>query len=130
MNKITICGNIVEKPELKQTNNGLSTCTLKVAVQRRMAKEGQQTADFFNCKVWKVQAENCCKYLDKGRKVLISGSMHIDSFKDKDGNAKQSAYVMVDDVEFLPQSDHNTNTASASKQLIEESIDVEDDLPF
>lgn len=91
-------GNLTRDPELSTSGNGISYCKFGVAVPRNFSKEKE--VDFFNVTVWRGQAENCAKYLSKGKKVSISGSIQINNFE-KDGVKRQSIDVVAEEVEFL-----------------------------
>ena len=73
MNRVILVGNLTKDPELRATASGISVCTFTVAVNRRVSRDAQaqgaRDADFFNIVVWRNQADNCAKYLAKGRKV-------------------------------------------------------------
>lgn len=102
MNKLTIIGNLTKDPELRTTPNGLSVCSFTVAVNRRKKAEGQPEADFFRVSAWRQLAENCHKYLAKGRKVAVVGEVSVSSYEPKSGGGTRfSLEVMADDVEFL-----------------------------
>lgn len=107
MNKLTIIGNLTRTPELRSTTTGLQVCTFTVAVnRRRQQQEGQPEADFFRVNAWRALAETCARYLDKGRKVCVIGSVSLRTFTGQDGLTHASMEVNADDVEFLtPKSE-------------------------
>lgn len=117
MNKIFIIGNLVRDPELRATPSGVPVCTFTVAVNRRQTAEaGKPDADFFRVTTWRQQAENCAKYLAKGRKVGVTGTLTLESYQDKNGLPRNSLEVQADEVEFLtprtadaPQAPEQTN---------------------
>ena len=77
MNKLAIIGNLTRDVELRTTQSGKSVANFTVAVNRR-AKPGEKAeADFFRVSVWDKQAETCQKYLAKGRKVCVIGSVSV-----------------------------------------------------
>ena len=45
--------------------------------------------------------ENCHKYLAKGRKVAVCGTVSAHAYTAQDGSARASLEVMAQDVEFL-----------------------------
>ena len=103
MNKVTIIGNLTRDPELRSTRDGISVCSFTVAVNRRVrnAEAGQPEADFFRVTAWRQLGENCAKYLAKGRKVSVTGSVSASAYTAQDGTARASLEVTADDVEFL-----------------------------
>lgn len=143
MNKITLIGNLTRDPELRTTPSGVSVCTLSVAVNRRFAKDekGEPITDFFNVNTWRGLAENCAKYLLKGKKVAVIGEVSVRTYETKDGKFGASLEVQADEVEFLsPRSQGGEHSDSGSRYSPQEPsdykapdgfVDIEDDeLPF
>lgn len=102
MNKVMVIGNLTRDPELRTTSSGTSVCTFSIAVNRNFTNAaGEREADFINITVWRGLAENCAKYLTKGRKVAVAGSLQSRTYDDKDGNKRTVLEVVADEVEFL-----------------------------
>ena len=76
MNKVILIGNLTKDPELSVTNSGVSVCRFTIAVSRRFAsQDGERETDFFNIVAWRGLAENCNKFLRKGNKTCVIGSI-------------------------------------------------------
>lgn len=101
MNKATIIGNLTKDPEKKVTPNGVSVTSFTVAVSRRGNKE---VADFLPVVTWRALADNCAKYLAKGRKVAVIGEIQTRSYTASDGNKRYVTEINADEVEFLSAS--------------------------
>jgi len=102
MNKVILIGNLAKDPELTTTNNGVSLCKFTIAVQRRFAgPDGEREADFLPVIVWRGQADNCYKYLKKGSKAAIVGSVQTRSYEGQDGARRYITEVVAEEVEFL-----------------------------
>lgn len=137
MNKVILVGNLTRDPELSETPNGVAVCRFAIAVSRDYANsDGSRETDFFNITVWRGRAENCGKYLKKGNKVAIVGSLQNRSYEDKDGIKRTVTDVIANEVEFLtPKSsqgdaDAESVVASAKRELPKlEAID-DNQLPF
>jgi len=115
MNKVILVGNLTRDPELITTANGVSLCRFSLAVQRRFAgQDGEREADFINIVVWRGQADNCYKYLKKGSKCGIVGSLQTRSYDAQDGTKRYSTDVVADEVEFL-----STKGSSNSEESFE-----------
>jgi single-strand DNA-binding protein len=113
MNKLTIIGNLTADPELRTTQNGKSVCGFTVAVNRRNKVEGQPDADFFRISAWNQLGESCSKYLAKGKKVCVIGSVSVKTYQTQNGETRASMEVMAQDVEFLtPRGDSNIDPQS------------------
>lgn len=100
MNRATIIGNLTRDPELKTTASGVSVCTFTVAVSRAFSKDKDE-ADFIPIVTWRGLAENCAKFLSKGRKVGVSGRIQTRSYEANNGERRYVTEIIADDVEFL-----------------------------
>lgn len=142
MNKIFLIGNLTRDPELRSTQAGVAVCTFTVAVNRRKqgAEAGQPEADFFRVTTWRQQAENCNRFLAKGRKVGVTGTLTLQHYTGNDGQQRNSLEVMADEVEFLtPRSEgaapggyppQATPYQQADRDAGFVQVDPGDDLPF
>ncbi len=102
MNKVILVGNLTRDPELTETPSGIAVCRFSIAVTRDYANnEGTREADFFNITVWRGRAENCGRYLKKGNKVAVVGSLQTRSYEDKDGIKRNVTDIVASEVEFL-----------------------------
>ncbi len=136
MNKVILVGNLTRDPELSETPSGVAVCRFAIAVSRDYANsDGTRETDFFNITVWRGRAETCGKYLKKGSKVGIVGSLQNRSYEDKDGIKRNVTDVVANEVEFLsPKSatndDGDVNVVTVRKERpVLEPID-DNQLPF
>ena len=135
MNKVILVGNLTRDPELSETPSGIAVCRFSIAVSRDYAgADGNRETDFFNITVWRGRAENCGKYLKKGNKVAIVGSLQNRSYDDKDGNKRYVTDVIANEVEFLTprgaQGEEEVETVSSRRERPQlEAID-DNQLPF
>lgn len=116
MNRLTIIGNLTRDPEMRAVNtaNGqVSVCDFSVAVNRRNRAEGQPEADFFRVTAWRGLAENCHKFLAKGRKVAVVGEVSVRTYTGSDGTTRASLEVTANDVEFLSPRGEGTQDSGA-----------------
>lgn len=102
MNKVILIGNLTRDPELSETPNCVAVCRFSIAVSRDYSNsEGTRETDFFNVTVWRGRAEVCGKYLRKGNKVAVVGSLQNRSYEDKDGIKRNVTDIVASEVEFL-----------------------------
>ena len=132
MNKVYLIGNLTRDPELSETATGVAFCRFAVAVNRPFANaEGNREVDFFNVIVWRGLAENCGKFLKKGSKVAVVGSLQNRSYEDKEGVKRTATDIVASEVEFLNtnrEGEEPVKPIKASKPVLTE---IEDDsLPF
>ena len=130
MNKVILIGNLTKDPELSTTSSGISYCRFSIAVSRRFANaDGERESDFFNITAWRGQAENCYKYLKKGSKAGIVGSLQTRTYDDKDGNKRYVTDIIADEVEFLNTKAKEEEQPKERKKAELRPI-VDDSLPF
>ena len=102
MNKAILIGNLANDPESRTTSSGIAQCTFRLAVQRRFANaQGVREADFLTIVCWRQTAELCSRYLSKGRKVAVEGSIQTRSYDAQDGTKRYVTEIIADNVEFL-----------------------------
>ena len=101
MNKVYLIGNLTRDPEMRSTSTGIPVCNFSIAVNRRKRADGQQETDFFNIVTWHQLAELCSRYLAKGRKVAVSGSIQTRTYEAQDGSKRSAFDIVADEVEFL-----------------------------
>lgn len=121
MNKVFLIGNLTRDPEMRSTQSGVAVCNFSIAVNRRFRnpQTGQQETDFLNIIAWRQLAELCSKYLAKGRKVAVTGSIQTQTYKTKDGSKRTAWDIVADEVEFL-------TPAEPAEQHAERAGDIHD----
>jgi single-strand DNA-binding protein len=101
MNVVVLIGRMVADPELKYTPSGLAVCSFRIAVDRRIKREGEQTADFIDVTAWKQQAEFAANYLGKGRLIAVEGRLQQRSWVQQDGQKRSKVEVIAHSVQGL-----------------------------
>lgn len=100
MNQVILIGRLTKRPEQSFTPGGTCKVQFTLAVDGKTDKDGNQHTDFIRITVWGKSAENCARYLDKGRQVAVQGRIQTGSY-DKDGKKIFTQDVIADRVEFL-----------------------------
>lgn len=104
VNKIILVGNLGADPEKRYTGSGSAVCNLRLATSDRWTdKQGnkQERTEWHRVVVYGPQAENCEKYLSKGRQVYIEGSIRTRQWEDQQGNTRYTTEVIAQRVQFL-----------------------------
>ena len=84
INKWIGMGRLTADPELKQTQSGVSTCTVNLAVQRDYSDgNGERQTDFICVVAWRQTAEFLCKYFRKGSMIAVVGELRTRTYNDK-----------------------------------------------
>ena len=131
MNQVIMIGNLTADPSVKVAQSGTKVCTLRIAVNSGFGDN--KRTDFFHVVAFGNRAETCEKYLSKGSKVCIRGSLKTDSYTNKDGNKVNTTDILAEEVEFLPSGSKGGNNNSAPKQTeIPQGFEAVNDseLPF
>ena len=140
MNNVILIGRLIKDVELRYTQASNTTyARFTIAVDRGMSKEkkqeaeanGQQTADFINIVVWGKQAENCQKYLQKGRNVAIQGRLQSGSYTAQDGTRRFVTEVWAERVQFIDWGEKKEDHTQPFGQFDEISFETtNEDIPF
>ena len=98
MNRVCLIGRLTQKPELRNTNSNLAVTRFTLAVNRNFSNsQGEREADFITIVAWRKQAENICRYLDKGSLVSVEGRIQTGSFDGQDGQRRFRDVYQQDD---------------------------------
>ena len=97
MNSVILIGRLATDPQTNYSQSGTAVCKFTIAVDRQK----EEKADFIRVTVFGATAENCGKYLAKGRQIGVSGKIQTSSYPDKNGKTVYTTEVVADRVEFL-----------------------------
>ena len=137
MNKVILMGRLTRDPEVRysQGENSTAIARYSLAVDRRYKREGEDTADFFNCVAFGKSAEFAEKYLRKGMKIAIAGRIQPGSYVNKDGVKVYTIEIVVEEHEFAESKNSGAaggNTAAKPKDngFLNPPDGIEEELPF
>lgn len=136
LNKVILCGRLTADVELKQTPNGLPVCTFSIAINRKVAKDQPQKADFIKCVAWRQTAEFISRYFNKGSSLCVVGSIQQRMWKNDEGYARESVEVLVEEAMFVDSKsdagnyDAPTYTSQTPTAPKFEDLKTDEDLPF
>lgn len=137
-NKVILIGNLCADPELKQTPSGVGVTSFHLAVGRRKAaKEKEPQTDFINVVAWRSTAEFICKYFQKGKSILIVGSLRTRTWNDQNGPKRYATEVIAEEARFVEKKADVSSGESARAPYAScsdapqfEEMTSDDDLPF
>lgn len=143
MNKVILIGRLTREPDIRFTNGAepMTIARYTLAVDRRIRKEGEVSADFISCIAFGKNAEFAEKYLSKGVKIAIEGKIQTGSYVKQDGTRVFTTDVVIESQEFCEskgaagQQENNAGRTAPSTDSGDEFMQipdgVEDDgLPF
>lgn len=101
-NVVVLVGNLTKAPEVRYTTSGMAVCTFTIAVNKGKDKNGNDRGvDYPRIIAYNKVAENCGKFLDKGKKVSVVGKISTGSYKKDDGTTVYTTDVVANTVDFL-----------------------------
>lgn len=125
MNKVFLIGNLTKNPVLSHTTNDIPYCRMTIAVNRNYTnQDGERETDFFNIIAWRGLAETCDKYLSKGKKISVIGSLQTRQYE-HNGEKRWLTEIIAEEIEFLSPIEDKQK----SKQYYP-LIENDPDLPF
>ena len=127
MNKVFLIGNLTRDPELSTTSGGVKFCRFTLAVSRSYSKDGKRETDFLPVVVWRAQADNCARYLQKGRRAAVSGPVQTRTYAPQAGSRRYVTEIAADEVQFLSTRSEEAKEDSAD---FDDLTPIDDDLPF
>lgn len=140
MNNVILIGRLTRDPELRYTTSQMAVATFTLAIDRPTKADREKETDFPRVKTFGKTAENCEKYLAKGRMVAVQGSIQTGSYEDKDGKRVYTTDVMANRVEFLewgdrPQSNTPANSGAQANSFSADDVPdnfqaLDEDVPF
>ncbi|OHR53647.1 single-stranded DNA-binding protein [Staphylococcus sp. HMSC061G12] len=132
INRVVLVGRLTKDPEFRTTPSGLDVAMFTLAVNRNFKdKNGEQQADFINCVVFRKQAENVNKYLNKGSLAGIDGRLQSRSYENKEGQRIFVTEVVCDSVQFLePKNTQPSNNNQSNNQVQQREKALQSDNPF
>ena len=138
MNSVVLIGRLTRDPEIRYTaGTQMAVATFTVAIDRPVRAGAEKQTDFPRVTVFGKQAENCERFLAKGRLVGIQGRIQTGSYTNKDGATVYTTDVVADRVEFLEWGERNER-GSAPRQSGMGGFDaapegfsaIDEDIPF
>ena len=105
VNKAIVMGVLGRDPETKQFPNGGSVTNFSVATtdhwKDKATGERKESTEWHRITTNNRLAEIASKYLKKGGKVYIEGSLRTRKWKDQSGSEKEITEIRADELQLL-----------------------------
>ena len=122
MNLAILTGRLTKDPEVRENVTRFS-----IAVDRRFKRDGEPTADFFNCVTFGKTADFVAKYFFKGKRIGLTGRIENGSYTNKDGHKVSTTSIIVESVEFV---DDKPKDEPKEEEWLPVPEGVQEELPF
>ena len=136
MNSVVLIGRLTKDPEVRYTGDQMAVASFTVAIDLPQRADKEKVTDFPRVTVFGKQAENCERFLKKGRLVAVEGRIQTGSYNNKDGQKVYTTDVVANRVEFLEWGDKSDFKPGSGQVRAEEGIPAgfqvidDDDIPF
>lgn len=133
MNEVVLIGNLTKDPDVRQSQNNNSVCRFTVAVNDRkknpVSGEWEDNASYIPVVVFGKQADNCGRFLAKGRKVAVKGRLQSGSYE-KNGQKIYTMDVIATVVEFLTPASEKPQEPAQNVPVGFEQVAEQEHIPF
>lgn len=123
MNKFIALGNLTRDPESRETKSGKNVTNFSIAINNKV----NDTVTYIDVETWNKSADNCKRFLSKGRRVLVEGRLQLNTWKSKSGENRSKIYCVADSVTFLSKSDQEPSPSNSPQNQTEEISHQEED---
>lgn len=144
INRVILIGRLTRAPELKSTTGGKYFCRFSLASNRniynRETGESRDEVGFFDCIAWGKSAETIHKYLDKGRRICVEGSLRWSQWENNEGKKQTKTEIQVEGFQFLdakpagengaPGNGERTTPDAGAAAHFDPGPGGDDDIPF
>jgi len=98
LNKVTFAGNLVEAPEIRNTNGGDKVANLRIATTESWKKDNEwkERSTFMNVVVWNQNLIPSVEKMVKGDNVYAEGKIDVRKWKDNENNDRYATEILVD----------------------------------
>jgi single-strand DNA-binding protein len=104
INKVILLGNLGKDPEVRVTPQGMTIARFSLATGERKKDQSGQWVDhteWHNVVTFGRTAENCQKFLKKGRQAFVEGRIRTNKWQDKEGKDRYTTEILADNVQFV-----------------------------
>ena len=108
LNKFIAIGNLTGDPETKTVGQDKKVCKFCIAINNRV----NDSVTFVDVETWNKSAENCDRFLSKGRKIVVEGRLQLNKWKTQNGENRSKLFCVADMVTFLDKAEETQNKES------------------
>ena len=135
VNKVILIGNVGKDPDVRYLDNHVCVANLTLATTERgyTAQNGTQVPDrteWHNLVFWRGLAETVEKYVHKGDKLYVEGSIRNRSYDDQNGVKRYVTEIFVDSMEMLTRPQAKADAAQPAQSAAPQPESGESGMPF
>lgn len=127
-NSVQLLGNVGGDVKTGTTNSGKKWANFSLATSKKWTDKGtgeaRESTQWHNVGCFEKLAELAEKYIQKGSKILVQGSINYKEYETQEGVKMKSTSIEADEFVFL----FNASTGKSSTKNT--TTDSDDDLPW
>ena len=106
VNKVILIGNVGREPNVRYIDRDVAVASVSLATSDRAytlpnGTQVPERTEWHNLVFWRGLAQTVEKYVHKGDKLYIEGSIHSRSYDDQNGVRRTVVEIWVDNMEML-----------------------------
>ena len=109
----TVEGFVTQSPVVRKTKTGKSICSFSLAVRHYTAPDAEPKVSFMDVETWEKLADMCSESVDKGKRLMVIGTLRQDRWEGKDGKPQSKIKLVGNTVRFLDQTKRDEDKAAA-----------------
>ena len=130
LNTVILQGRLTDTPELKTTTTSKSVTSFSIAVERDFSTNGERETDFINIVAWNNTAEFVTRYFNKGKQILVKGSLQVRKYQTQNGENRYSTEVLAEKVYFCGDKGNTQQGENYNVGDFEYTEVDDEELPF
>ncbi|MGL4368258.1 MAG: single-stranded DNA-binding protein [Spirochaetota bacterium] len=100
----TVEGFVTQSPVFRKTKTGKSLCTFSLAIRHYSQPDEDPKVSFMDVETWEKTADVCSERVDKGKRVMVIGTLRQDRWEGKDGKTQSKIKLIGNQIRFLDQT--------------------------
>ena len=134
VNKVILIGNVGREPNVRYIERDVTVASLSLATSDRAytlpnGTQVPERTEWHNLVFWRGLAQTVEKYVHKGDKLYVEGSIHSRSYDDQNGVRRTVVEIWVDNMEMLSRQPQPT--AQPAQPTAQQSVQPTDNqVPF
>ncbi len=132
LNSVLVEGNLTHDPEVVTLKDGTMLTRFSIGVNRSFMNNQKQyisEVSFFVVVTWGKTAENCAKFLTKGRGIRVLGRLRQEKWKTESDESRERVVIVAEHVEFQPEKKSDDSRMSENKTAVPIDIDPAIEIP-
>lgn len=127
VNKVILIGNVGREPNVRYIDRDVAVASVSLATSDRAytlpnGTQVPERTEWHNLVFWRGLAQTVEKYVHKGDKLYIEGSIHSRSYDDQNGVRRTVVEIYVENMEMLSRQQQPTAQQSVQQSATDEQM--------